>query len=213
MNKYLIVVVLLVLVNVGGWLYFNTRQTGSKAPATTENNNSSTQEQGSQKIAASNLDSINWVTYTNKENHYTVQIPKNWVTNNTTSSFGVPGGVAFYPHPELDGFGTPSLNITVIQAPLPRYTLNTQKQYEEWLAAPVSTTTTKSQYKIGNVTVAGIPAVQYKIVSETEGAEPFSAVITWFRYNEKNYYVEFAHPADNELAIYNKILSTLQLDK
>lgn len=192
MKKYSIVgIIIVILVIVGGWQYLNQSS-----------------------VSEISGEPTNWKTYENTINKYTISIPNNWQIDDTNGKHtGIPGEVAFFPPQESDVVYMSYIHITITdnQVAKLRYGLNTQEQYQDWIAATISTNTNQHQYKTGNTSVAGIPAIQYvsrALPGDQTGA--FYYVTTWFRHNYQNYNIQFVNPEQDELKIYDKILSTFK---
>ncbi|KKU63533.1 MAG: hypothetical protein UX86_C0022G0007 [Candidatus Amesbacteria bacterium GW2011_GWC1_47_15] len=128
---------------------------------------------------------------------------------------GIPGEVTFIPPggmaTESAGFRT-QIAITVMTNEKIRYELNSQEQYGEWLTKPISTGEGERLYKSGNTALGNIKAVQ--LVSRTLPGDPtesFYSVVTWFRKNGANYYIELGGEESKVLeniVTYNQILES-----
>jgi len=157
-----------------------------------------------------------WKAYTSNVHKYSIKIPQEWATDDSGGVFiGIPGEVTFIPPggmaTESAGFRT-QIAITVMTNEKIRYELNSQEQYGEWLTKPISTGEGERLYKSGNTALGNIKAVQ--LVSRTLPGDPtesFYSVVTWFRKNGANYYIELGGEESKVLeniVTYNQILES-----
>lgn len=192
MKKYSVIgIIIVILVIVGGWQYLNQ----SSVPEIF-------------------LGPTDWGTYENTINKYTISVPQNWQIDDTNGVYrGIPGEVAFFPPQESTVAYRSGIYITITDDQVAKlnFSLNTQEQYQDWIASAISTNTNQRQYKIGGTSVAGIPAIQY-VTRALPGdpTEAFYYVTTWFRHNKQNYNIQFVNPEQDELKTYDKILSTFK---
>ncbi len=163
-----------------------------------------------------------WKTYTNGTNGYAVKIPQDWIVDDHKGVFvSVPGEVTFTPPSEVGAEGEAGdvfrtkVAILVMTTEKIRYTLNTQQQFDEWLTKSVSSGEGARLFKIGDIRVGGLDAVTFvsrSLAGDSAGA--YYGVVTWFRKNGANYYLELYSTSENKASqfasIYNQILSTFK---
>ena len=130
---------------------------------------------------------------------------------------GVLGEAGFvYPGQSLsDGEQVSAIIIIVTDQKLNRYDFSTKEQFTDWLDKATSTGAWQHDYKLGNITIDGMLAVQY-IDDALYGdrAYPYYTVVTWLRYRDNNYYIEFSWPpSEEDINVYNEILSTFKFIK
>lgn len=123
------------------------------------------------------------LSYTSKKFQYIVTLPQRWKFDDHPGAYlGAEGDVVFYP-PSISS-KDPHAPKIIITSPDTSPNMSSQAELTAWIAKPISSTKSNEPYKIGNATVAGMPAVQYI----TQGQ--VYHLVTWFRKNDRNFYIE-----------------------
>ncbi len=156
-----------------------------------------------------------WKTYDNNISKYSINIPSNWIVNDTQGSFlGIPGEIVIGSQSEMHkGIWGTTIAITEISSS-DRYGLDTQQQFDEWSAKKITPDSKERIFKEGDLKIDGLEAVQF-IMRSTPGVdtEPYYLLITWIRKNNTNYYIELnanENTVNQYTEIYNQILSTFK---
>lgn len=160
-------------------------------------------------------ETANWKTYTNNKLNYSIKIPRDWLIDDKENVFIRTSGEAiFLPQSEKDkGVFSTKIAITKLTNEKIRYSLNTETQFNEWLLMPAATDVRRLA-KVENLKIDNLDAV--KFISTTlpgDATEPFFSIVTWFRKNGSNYYIEFGGDekiVNGNVNIYNQILSTFK---
>ncbi len=159
-----------------------------------------------------------WQAYPNEIIGYTINIPADWRINSTEGVFiSVKGEVGFFPPGEEDSqpYKTAVYIVSLKDGEMNRYNLDSEAEFTEWLNRPASNDRSQRQFKVGQIKVDGIDAVQY--VTQALSGDPTEAyygLITWFRKNGYNYYIEMT--GDKNVipeSLYNQIVSTFKFTK
>lgn len=160
---------------------------------------------------------LGWKNYTNTRYNYSIQYPNTW--NEATSKpefINVPGELSIIPPSEETPVGVQVQVAFVVSATQTgRYSFYTSSDFNIWLNKPNDTSTNKQIYKIGNTYIGGEDAVQ--LIQQTlpnEATEPYYSIITWFRKENSNYYIELGGISPSKVQTYrsdyDKILSTFK---
>lgn len=155
--------------------------------------------------------------YSNTELGYSVQIPTNWDTEGKGSFVNIPGEITFLPPGEKskEAYRT-VIAITKMTTDKIRYSLNTQPQFNEWMAKPISDGRGERLYKIANIKVDGIDSVQFiNRALPGDQTEAFYSIVTWFRKDNANYYIEFGGVEsiiNNHRSVYDQVVSSFKFE-
>lgn len=157
----------------------------------------------------------NWKTYNNNISKYSINIPPNWIVNDKKGSFlGIPGEIVIGSQSEMNkGIWGTTIAITEMSSS-DRYGLDTQQQFDEWLTKKISLESNESMYKIGNVKIDGMNAIQIVERSTKRDMHPFYLIVTWVRKSGTNYYIELMGNDSDKVTKftnnYDQILSTFK---
>jgi len=154
-----------------------------------------------------------WEMYASQIHNYTVRVPEDWEIQEG-NFLGISGEVGFTPPSEKDKGLRTDIHITAMKTEKVRYSLNTQEEFDEWLTKEASKGEGERLFKIDNIEIGGIEAV--KFISRSlpgDGTTAFYSVVTWFRRDGVNYYIElggFEEIVTGLTTLYDQILPTFK---
>lgn len=178
-----ILVGVLILVLVGGGAYY----LGAQKNKTSEERLS----EHNPVIVPSQDETSDWKIYTISEYGFSFKYPADWKLSKEIF-IGVPGEVTVIPPEEINtqAYRT-EIAITSPQEST-RYSLDTQQEFDEWIAKRPSDGEGQRLFKVADRLVDNIKAVEF--VSRAlpgDQTEAFYSTVVWFRKDNKNFYIEF----------------------
>lgn len=160
-------------------------------------------------------------TLINNLYNYSFDYPNDWTLISQKDSggtvfIGQPGDISIYPPGE--DIGSPysrSIDITTLEVgnKIRYYNIVTEEDFNEWITKSPDENQNQQYYKLKNLVVGSLSAVQFVYQSRGSGSDPYYSIVTAFIRDGKRYFIESGvneSDVNKNMNTYNQILSTFK---